>query len=242
MTIEKNDVDITKLFVWGTEYEILDGKEEVLARVYMRILGDADVNRCRVHALRKSFELRNKLRDPNSTERLIYVREVDELSEEELTNYIVAYSMRELSNNTRKEVKIKRPMPPKADASLEKMEKFQNEIDNYDKKLKQAVAKHMQDGVIALKKSLESSTKAQLYKRYETELIKEFCEQEALNAYREMELYLGCYKDPEYKEKFFESFEQYENLDSTVKAEFRAAYDRLDISMDELKKLREATQ
>jgi hypothetical protein len=56
-----------------------------------------------------------------------------------------------------------------------------------------------------------------------------------------MELYLGCYKDDGYKERFFSSFEEYDNLDTQVKADFRAAYEKLDMRADELKKLREAT-
>ncbi len=57
-----------------------------------------------------------------------------------------------------------------------------------------------------------------------------------------MELYLGCYKDPDYVERFFSSFEQYDNLDSKIKSDFRAAYDKLDVRMEDIKKLREATQ
>jgi|SRR5688572_9901557 len=241
MTVEKNDVDITKLFVWGTEYEIVNGDDEVLAKVFMRILGDADVNKARVYALRKSFELRRKLKDSNSEERLIYIRDFDDVTDEELINYIVAYSMREIGNDSHKMVKVKRPTQPKADASLEKMEKFQKEVDDYPNKVKEAVSKYMKDAVDKLKKSLEGLTKEALYKKYEKLLVEEFCEQEALNSYNEMQLYLGCYKDAEYKERFFESFEQYENLDSQVKKDFRTAYDRLDVRMDELKKLREAT-
>ena len=241
MSVEKNDVNINKLFVWGTEYEITDGSDEVLAKVFMRILGDADVNKARVYALRRSFELRKKLKDPNSEERLIYIREMDELEEIDLVNYIVAFSMREIANTSHKEVKVKRPTQPKADASLEKMEKFQKEVDDYSGKLRDAINKYMKDQVDILKKSLEGTTKEALYKRYEKLLVEEFCEQEALNAYKEMELYLGCYQDSDYKIKFFESFEQYENLDSQVKKDFRAAYDKLDVRMDELKKLREAT-
>lgn len=241
MSVEKNDVDISKLFVWGTKYDIVNGKDEIEATVWMRILGDADVNKARVHALRKSFELRKKLKDADSVERLIYVREIDDMTEEELVNYIIAFSMRDIGNNAHKEVKVKRPTQPKSDASLEKMEKFQKEVDEYPGKVKEAINKYMQSEVEKLRKSFDGASKEALHKKYEKLLVEEFAEQEALNAYREMELYLGCYQDEEYKKKFFSSFEEYENTDSKVKSDFRAAYDRLDVRMDELKKLREAT-
>lgn len=241
MSVEKNDVDITKLFVWGTKYDIVNGNDEIEATVWMRILGDADVNKARVHALRKSFELRKKLKDVDSVERLIYIREIDDMTEEELLNYIIAFSMREIANASHKDVKVKRPAQPKSDATLEKMEKFQKEVDEYSDKVKDAINKYMKAEVEKLKKSLDGAGKEILYKKYEKLLVEEFCEQEALNGYREMELYLGCYQDSDYKKKFFSSFEEYENTDSKVKKDFRAAYDRLDVRMDELKKLREAT-
>lgn len=242
MTIEKNDVDINKLFSWGTVYEIVDGNNEVQAKVYMRLLGDADTNKARVYALRKSHELRKALKDLDSTERLIYIRPIEELELEDIVNYIVVFSMREITNRAYKEVKVKKPAQPKSDASLEKMEKYQEEIDQYPIKLKEAVEKYMKKGVDELKESLKTSTKEELYKRYENALIGEFCEQEAIRAYKDMELYMACYKDENYKERFFSSFEEFDNLDTQVKMDFRAAFDRIEVGMDELKKLREATQ
>jgi hypothetical protein len=56
-----------------------------------------------------------------------------------------------------------------------------------------------------------------------------------------MQVYLGCFKDDEYKEHFFEKFEDYENLLSEQKALIRQAYNSLNIGTDDLKKLREVT-
>ncbi len=208
----------------------------------MRLLGDADVNRARVFALRKSHELRNNLKSPTSVERLIYMREMDDIETDDIVNYIVVFSMREITNDAYRDVKVKNPTPPKSDANLEKMEKYQKEVDEYPEKRKAAVEKYMKDRVESLKEALNNRTKEELYKKYEKLLVDEFCEQEALRAYRDMELYLGCYKDPDYVERFFSSFEQYDNLDSKIKSDFRAAYDKLDVRMEDIKKLREATQ
>src|SRR5688572_17792334 len=125
--VEKNDVDINKLFIWGKKYDIVNAQGEVVYEVYMRLLGDADLNRTRVHALRKSQELRKKLRDVNSDERLLYVREKDELSKDELIYNVIALSMRDINNRAVREVKIPRPKAPRSDAKIEKMEKYQAE-------------------------------------------------------------------------------------------------------------------
>jgi hypothetical protein len=241
LQVEKNDVEISKLFTWGRIFEVVNSENEVEARIYMRLLGDADANRARVHALRKSAELRRKLLDESSDERMSFIKPFDSMEVEDLQNYVVVFSMREITNDAYKNISVPKPKPPKSNASLAKMEKFQREVDDYPTQFKNAVEKQMQKEVAKLKKSLETDSKEVLYKKYMNTLIDELCEQEAINAYRNMELYLGCYKDSEYTEKFFPSFEVYDNLDTQVKLDFRAAYERLDIKTDELKKLREAT-
>jgi hypothetical protein len=242
MTLEKNDVDISRLFIWGKKFEIYDDTREETIPVYMRLLGDADVNRARVHALRKSRELRLKLQDPNSDESLIYIKSISEMAEQELVSYIVMFSLRDITNRAYRDVKVEKPKMPKSDAALKKMEKFQKEIDDFPARFDKAVKEFIKKETDALRAKLEKETKEVLYKKYVELLADEFCEQEALRAYRDMEMYLGCYRDEHYSERFWDSFGQFENLDTGYKQLFRTAYETLDIKMDELKKLREATQ
>lgn len=242
MTVEKNDVNISRLFDWGKKFEIVDGQGDVVATIYMRLLGDADMNRTKVYALRKSQELRKKLRDVSSEERLLYIKEPEEMERDELVSTNVALSMREINNRAYKEVRVPRPKQPKSDAGLEKMEKYQKEVDDYPEKLREAVSKFLKAEVDKLTKALQEKSIEELHKMYISSLINEYCEQEAFNAYRDMETYLGCYKDEEYKERAWETFEDFQNLPSEAKEEFKAAYETLSIDMNELKKLREATQ
>jgi len=242
MTVEKNDVDISKLFMWGKKFEITDMQDTVITTVYMRLLGDADLNRTRVYALRKSQELRKKLRDVNSEERLLYVMDKDETSKDQLISYIISFSMRDINNRAYKEVKIPRPKQPKSDAKLEKMEKYQQEIDDYPKKVGEAIGKFLNAEVTKLKKALDAESDASLYGMYVSLLIDEYCEQEAYRAYKDYELFLGCYKDEEYAERAWNTFEDYDNMPPEIKDQFKAAYQTLDVPTDDLKKLREATQ
>jgi hypothetical protein len=243
MEIEKNDVEIGKLFSWGRVFEIVnEGSNKTEALVYMRILGDADVNKSRVHALRRSGELRKKLLNSESDESYALFKQFDDMEVVDIINYIVLFSMRELTNQAYKDIKVKRPSQPRSDASLERMEKFQAEVDAYPNKVKEAVEKYIKTGLDKIREELATQTKEFLYRKYKKLVTDEFCEQEALKAYNEMEIYLGCYKDDTYTERFFDSLEQYENLESKVKADFRVAYSSLNIGSDELKKLREATR
>lgn len=241
MNPEKNDVDVNRLFKWGKKFELQNSSGKVEATVYMRLLGDADVNRARVYALRKSAELRKELSDMNSDIRWATIRQIDAISKEDIVNMILVFSMREIQNNAARDVKIPPPVTPKANARLAKMEKYQAEVDAYPAKRREAINVYIHKEVEKLRTALDKSSKEELYNTYVNTLIDEFCEREALKAFSDMELYLGCYKDPEYKERFFESFEEFDNLLENQKTEFKAAYDTIGIEMDELKKLREAT-
>lgn len=243
MDYEKNDVDISKLFIWGKKYEITDstGKEN-LGTVWMRLLGDADVNKARVYAIRKSRELRLKLLDPASDERLVYTRQANELSHDDLINYVTMFSMREITNKALKEVTVESPKMPRSNASLKKMEQYQHEIDEYPEKLNDAIKKFTKKEVDALQKTLRTESDENLYKIYIERLIDELCEQEALSSYNDMVLFLGCYKDEDYKIHLWNSFEDFANIPTETKIAFRAAYEGLNIKIDDLKKLREATQ
>lgn len=241
MVVEKNDVDISRLFQWGRVFEVVTGKDKVEALVYMRILGDADSNKARVYALRKSAELRRNLNTDGTDENMVLIRSIDEMEEQDLINYIGLFSLREIRNNGFKEVRIPRPVQPKSNASLAKMEKYQQEVDEYPGKLQKALEKYMKKELDALKKSLEGKSKEELYKEYKSSLINDLCEHEALRAYNDMAVYLGCYTDDTYSTRFFESFDKFDNLDTDLKNKFKAAYQSLEIPQDELKKLRAAT-
>jgi hypothetical protein len=241
MIVEKNDVDIDKLFTWGKVYVFENWKGDEEAFIYMRLLGDADVNRARVYALRKSAELRKELSDLNSDLRWATIKQIDAMEQEDIINYILVFSMRDITNNAVQEVRIPAPKPPKSKARLSALEKYQKEIDEYPQKRLDAVNKIIKRETESLKTYLATEPKETLYRRYVNTLIDEFCERKALEAYADMECYLGCYKDDEYKERFFSSFEKFDNLLEDQKNIIKTAYSKLGISTDDLKKLREVT-
>lgn len=241
-TIEKNDVDISSIFNWGRVFEVIGYSEErPEALVFMKLLGDKDINRARVYALRESGELRRKLKDINSDEYLAYMQDMEDLELSDMIGLIKAFSMRDITKAVRKVVDIKEPKAPKSDASLEEMEKYQKEVDEYPRKRAEAFEQATMKELEKVDKQLSELSKEEIYKRYTKLLVSELCERRALDAFKEMQVYLGCFKDSSYKEPFFESFEEFQNLQPYMKERFIEAYNSLDIEMSELKKLRLAT-
>lgn len=241
--VEKQDVDISKIFDWGRVFEVVDPTkdDESVALVYMKLLGDADLGRARVYALRKSSELRRKLKDENSDERIAWVRSIDEVTEDDLINLIIIFAGRDIANEARMKVRVPTPKPPKSNAKLEKQEAFQKEVDEYPEKRAKAISDAINREIENRKSALGKKSKEDLYREYVKLLIDEFCEREAIAAFEDMQVYLGCYTDDTYKERFFSDFESLNNLEPTVKSMFKDAYKSLDIELSELKKLRRAT-
>lgn len=241
-TVEKNDVDISPLFGWKKKFNIVnDFNGEVYTEVWMRVLGDADLNKARVYALRRSTELRKKLKNRESDERMVYLVEPDAVSKQQLVLLISAFAMRDVVKKVTKEVTIKRPVPPSSEATLEEQEKFQAEVDAYPKKRQDAIKAKTEELLKKYEKELNEKPEEELYKEYIDVAINEMCEQEVLNAFKEMSTYYGTYKDEECTERFFESFEEFQNLRTDAKESFIANFSTLEFGMDELKKLRVAT-
>lgn len=238
--VEKNDVDITPLFNWSKQFEVV--LEDNKIPVYMRVVGDSDLNKAKVASLRRSADMRRKLRDDNSDERMAYIRDIEDLDEERLISTITVFSMRDLAEKTRQEVKVPAPKAPRSDAKTEAHEKYQAELDDYPNKVQAKVKKVLEDKVEKLRETLKEESKESLYKKYVTIMTDELCEQELLTAFKEWTAYLSAYKDEDLTERLFSSFDEFSNLPSDLKSQFIRWYSLIEMSNDELKKLQPVTQ
>jgi hypothetical protein len=231
--VERNDVDISKLFNWGKKFTIKWLDKQIDA--YIRIIGDADLNRCRIFALRNSAELRRKLLDYKSDERLALIADFQAASKDNLIDAVILYSKEDFAAEAIKNVNIKLPKELASDATLEQQEKYQEEIDEYPKKKEAAVLEFITKKFEAKKNELNALSKKELYDKFTIAAINENCRQEFIKSYRSMCTYFGTYKDEEYKNRFFSSYEEFDNIPSEVKAQLAEFYNSLEMSMNDLK-------
>ena len=75
--------NLSKLFRWHRKVDITEGNN-VLATVYVRLVGDTDFQEAKSVALRRSKELRIKLRNPGSEEHKSNFLDIDSLTKDEL--------------------------------------------------------------------------------------------------------------------------------------------------------------
>lgn len=242
MSVEKNDVDISRLFTWGTMFELVGPDDEVESYVYMRLVGDEDLNRARVYALRKSADTRRKMKDETSDEHLAYIPLREDLADDSLVELVALFSTREITRKAVREVKVAVPKHPDDDASLEKMEKYQLSIDKHSIELEAKRLKYITKAIEKLKVELAKLPVEDLYESYVSSIINEFCEQTSMQSFREATTFYGTFADSEFTDRYFTTMEGLTNLVSETKAQFISAYQSLEISGEELKKLREVTR
>jgi len=236
ITPERNDIDISKLFTWGKKVELVDSNGETLLELYMRILSDEDVNRSRIYALRKAAELRKKLRIQDSDERLAYIQDKDDFDTEGIIETVLVTELPELASKVYSEMDFPFPKEPKSDASLEQVEKYQEELDNWEDNRSIAIREELDK--ITKKKREEYAAKDIniLYKMYESAIINDLCQKEMLKQFKNITLFNACFVDEKYTEKLFSVVEQVSDLPRELKEQLITHYNSLDITTEELKK------
>jgi len=240
--VEKNDVDIAELFKWNKEVEIEDAVSGLKVKFYMRLLGDADLGKARVFAYRKSAELRRKLKDPNSDERVSLLVELEDFSDnkEVIINSILILRMQDLYQDAIRSVNLPEPKEPSKE-DLEKWEEYQKEVDEYPQRYKEAVTKEAEKIREEDMKELSLKSIDELYKTYESEVIGKLCQEEMNDNFYNMTIYLSTFRDKNFKVSAFKNFENYDNAHRNLKAKLKEEYRKLELGIETLKKLQEAT-
>jgi len=241
ITPERNDVDISKLFHWGKEATIVDSDDKEVMKYYIRILGDADLGRSRVFALRKSAEFRKRLNDLESDERVGFILDETSVGKEQLVNIILTIRSKEILADVQKEINIPFPKEPKSDAPLKEQEEYQAAIDSYTSRVQDAIHVEVSKRIQVEEKRLLNFTVKELYSSYVDYTINDLCEKEMYSQFKNSCILYGCFKDAEYKEKLFPDMEAILSLPEPIKNQFIVEYSGLEMSMDFLKLSPEVT-
>jgi hypothetical protein len=232
--IDKNDVDISTLFNWGTELEINTPKGPM--KFWMRVIGDADLNRARVYGLRNSADLRKKLKDSESDERRALVPDFDVTDKEKVVEATILYMISDLTDRAQKDLDLKYPQEPNSEADLEEHEKFQKEVDAFPAYVEKEIKKRYDKEVTKEKRRLNKLSDDELLKEYEETLINKLCENEMMKSFQDMCVFFASYKDEYYQERLFPNVETFQNLPTETKDQFYVFYTTLSPPTEELKK------
>lgn len=240
-SIDKNDVDIRPLFRWGKEVEINDASGNPV-KLYVRIVGDAELNRARVYGLRTSKELRKKLRDKESDERLIYIPDWNDLEINQVCDIYLSLVAREIVQAVIKDLDMNLPAEPKSGASLEEEEEYQTKLDNWSEDRRRLIEAGVAIEMEKRRAKLSGMPKEELDKLTERTAINELCEDAMYKAFIDWVLSKAVYTDPEYKNLLFKDVEDFKDLMPDANEALASAYEEINLGMETLKKSQGVTQ
>lgn len=241
MDIEKNDVDLSKLFLWNTKVEIKDDMGNVLKTVWMRLVGDADLNRARVIALRESSKMRAALKAEDSDEYMAYIAPLKFSDKENIISGIKLLNMSDYMDEARTNVVVRFPTEPASDSSLEDQEKYQKIIDNFPANWEKDLDKELKKIDKRESARLGALSEETLKKEYIDRLINFVCVTTMNSTFHSYCTYFGTYEDSKFRRRAFRAYDDYSNISSKVKTILEEAYKEIEIPVPELKKSRGAT-
>lgn len=232
--IEKNDVKISKLFLWGDKIDLETPQGTI--EVWMRVIGDADVNRARVYALRKSADLRKKLKDVDSDEHIALIPMLDITDKEKAVEAILIFQVKKFADQAFKDLDIKYPVEPDSDASLEEQEAYQKTVDEFPDYVNKLTEKAITKLSNKERGRLKRLKDAKLQDFYSKLVIESLCETEMYHAFQDMTVYFACFTTQEYNTRMFNNIEEYVNLPTEVKTILADFCGALTVDIETLKK------
>lgn len=240
ITPEKNDVVIDKLFNWGKSYTIVLPDNTQLT-LYVRVVSDEEFNRARVYALRKAREYRDKLLDKKTDEHKAFMVDPSKIKKEELVNLILMLEMPIIYRQAEREVNLPFPKEPEVDAPTSEWVKYQEEIDEYPSKLTELITEKVTQLTRERRKELESLPKKRLEFYYTNKVLDKVLTEKLEKEFLKACAFFGTYRDKDYTKPLFRSIEDLDKLPSKIQEAIINSYLEVDIPMEELKKLHEAT-
>lgn len=241
MEIEKNDVDISKLFLWNKEVEIKDDLDNVIKKVWMRLIGDADLNRARVASLRESSKIREALKNKTSDEYMAYITPIKFTEKENISAGIKLLSISEYTDEARNSVIAKFPVEPSSSASLEEQEEYQKAVDNFPETWRKDIEKEIKKIDKREEVRFAGASEEELKKEYISKLINYICSALMNSTFHSYSTYFGTYEDAKFRRRAFRSYDDYSNISPKLKEQLEEAYKELELTVPQLKKSQGAT-
>jgi len=226
---------LSKLFRWHKKVDITEG-DNVLATVYVRLVSDADFQEAKSVALRRSKELRIKLRDPNSEEHKSNFLDIDSLTRDELIMGISFGELPDYRDEALLQVPEKSPPELPDNPTLEQQEDYETKLEEIRneraKFISDFIEKRAEERRAELDKIEDINKIREMYTR---SVINMKCVEEFTRVFREYQVYKGTFNDAKFIQPAFDSYEEFEECAPQLKNQLLKAYVNLELTGEELK-------
>lgn len=233
---------LVDLLRYKEEVEIRHPKTgEVLRKVWVRILGDFDLNKAYKASRIASNEKRAALRNPETEDYKDEVLGLIELSRMEQVEVIK--TARLASFATEAQVAVDRPELPKLEEialdpdgpSLEELEKLDKEEEEVETTYQSKIQEYIDTKQKELEDELEKKSDKEILELAQIEISNVIPFSIFMNELTDYKLLYGVFKDHACKEREFQSIEDVKNTPSSIKDQIIFAMNRLELGQTEIK-------
>lgn len=228
--------DLVDLFRWNKQVDIKDKDKNVVATVFIRLVGDIDYNQAQQHALLISRKLRKALKNTDSMEHQSLFLDIDDRNRDDLTLGVLLSEMSNFRDMAVAELgDIFKVSELSLNPTLEDKEQHQEAEEKLVQDKFDKIKSKMEEISNKRKLELEVLPTEDLKKLFIDSNINMKCIEEFSEAFRDYCVFAGTYKDQEFKTKVFIGFDDYRNTSPNLKKQLLDAYLELEISGEQLK-------
>lgn len=234
-------LSIKELFTYKKEVILRDRNDKEVAKCWVRLLGESDLNRAFKMARIESTRKRASYRDTSTDDYKDEIEPISDLSRDELITMILGARKNKFTSESF--VKINRDELPKIEEvaiepdapDLEEQEtldkKLREQADNYNLRVDEYVNTRLTES----RAELDAKSDEEILAEAKLEMSNILPLQAfyvALTAYK---AYLGSYTDKNCTNRIFSSIEDFDSADSLLKNQLSDAYNELEIGADDIK-------
>jgi hypothetical protein len=226
---------LNKLFSWSNSLDLKNASGEVVMKVYQRLIGDMDLQKARMSALRYSREFRLKLRNHDSDEYIALIQPVEDLERDALITLLLVDSVDSVRQEIDRNYYFPEPKEPEEFASTEEHEEYTEKWNSWERDREKDYSTKLVQEMDALKAKLSELSTEELLTRAKTLRVDALCEQELKLRFLEMCVLFGTYIDPQFKKHLFDTYIDLGSQPDAVKSQLIDGYATLEMSTIRLK-------
>ncbi len=238
---------IADLLRWRGSVELKDAEgkpilyEKKPVTVYVRVIGDQDLQNAYKVARVNSAEARKKLRDETSLEFKDQVEPIRDATKEDCVELILtareqSFGSDAYANTERPDlVKIEEIATDPDSPTLEEQEKLDAENARVENEFQTALKEYIETKKKEIKAELETLDIEELRKQAELEVSNITSLGLFLQTVQDYKMVYACYNDKTYRERSFETIEEWRETPTVIKEQLLELYSKLELGSEDIK-------
>jgi hypothetical protein len=220
---------------------VLDDKNKPIT-VFLRVIGDDDLEKSHRAARLKSATIRKDLLDESSLLYMDRVAPISEASRQDCIDILVQYRTSNLEAEAR--ANVERPDEPTLEevaidpdaASLEEQEKLDKAIEKQNKEYAEAIKDYIDTRAAVIRAEVEAMSDEDLHTLAKVEISGVMALSEFFTELMNQKIFRGTFVDDKCKERAFETIEEVKDASPVIRQQLFDAYLELEFEPDKIKK------